>query len=298
MKPAITRRVWRVSRTQHLKRFIYQRLLLRLRREIKDKNYPKMAALIHDEIGDWIIICGRYEDDLLGALIENVIPKILPDHTETTALDVGANIGNHTLAFSRAFASILAFEPNPIALHILRANVAMNACEHVEIFPFGLDISDGKKQYVQTSGNLGASKFCSTPGDGTTPIDLEVRNGDVVIETKGIRRVGLVKIDVEGMEPAVIQGLSRTLKEHCPIVLFEALDDRACKHSIKLLRSLGYNGFFSIERRRSKSKRAPSRWLERAQFGADLFLTDMHEDWNGDHSLVMATRNSDWLRVP
>jgi hypothetical protein len=66
-----------------------------------------------------------------------------------------------------------------------------------------------------------------------------VRTGDAILdELGGVADVTLVKIDVEGYEPQVLQGLSRVLRQR-PLIVFEALDEEALRSSVTHLR--GYS---------------------------------------------------------
>ena len=71
---------------------------------------------------------------------------------------------------------------------------------------------------------MGTGSFDQThvPDRNRLLTTLEVHNGDEYFERNGIRRVDLIKIDVEGWEKNVLLGLRRTLERERPIVYFEA----------------------------------------------------------------------------
>ena len=97
MKPI---RVSRVRRTSHLRSFLGDIIVQRMGERARRLQLPRMAIFAHDEIGDWVVIDGRYEADILDAITGWLVPRALPEHRLMTALDIGANIGNHTLAFA------------------------------------------------------------------------------------------------------------------------------------------------------------------------------------------------------
>jgi FkbM family methyltransferase len=289
-------RVCHVPRTRHLGRYIGLYILCRLGERARRERHPKMAVIAHDHIGNSIVMDGRYETDILNVVTGWLLPRALPGHTAAIALDVGANIGNHTLAFARMFAKVLAFEPNSIAIYLLRANVEMNQVANVEIYPFGLGRTDGQLHYESIQGNLGAGRFlmeCETSDVGRL---LDVRNGDAFMrKRREERRVGLVKVDVEGMEAAVLEGLSEVLRRHKPIVLFEALAPDAYLESTMVLRRVGYTHFFALERRNSYLPCAPVRAILRLFRGADVLLRPLDHVTNEVHSVVVASVGADWV---
>jgi FkbM family methyltransferase len=251
-----------------------------------------MAAVAHDEIGDWIFFNGIYEEDLLSAITSWLIPRLVPDHRQTVALDVGANIGNHAVAFAPYFESVYAFEPNPIALHLLEANILLNGLRNVEVFPVGLSDQDAVLDYEAVDGNLGAGHFVSRePSAAAEALLPEVKVGDRLLKThSGDRpRIGLVKVDVEGMEPAVLRGLQDTLRRDRPVVLFEALDTAAARDTAEVLVSCGYRSFCSVDRLPSGYSWIVAKALSRLLRGADLYLSPVDFAQERPYRLVVAT---------
>jgi FkbM family methyltransferase len=289
--------VRRVSRAKHLYRYMVgQFILRRLGTEARRKHLPRMAIIAHDQIGDSVVIDGRYETDVLDAVAGWLLPRAVSDHGAAVALDVGANIGNHTLAFAPLFAKVLAFEPNPIALHLLRANVEMNGLRNVEIYPFGLGRTDARLPYRAIQDNLGGGHFLIEGDASQQGQAFEVRNGDALLGGGADgRRIGLVKVDVEGMEASVFEGLSEVLRKHKPVVLFEALTPDACARSTNALRALGYAHFFAMERRNSYLPFAPLRIVLRLLRGADVLVRALEDVPDGERNMVIASTGAEWL---
>jgi FkbM family methyltransferase len=119
-----------------------------------------------------------------------------------TVVDVGAHIGWYTLlAASRVGPSgrVIAFEPGPSALAYLRKNVATNHLANVTIEPMA--ISDH-------AGTIALPDGPRTFEVHATPLD------DYLRDKPG--EIGLVKIDIEGMEGLALAGMRRTLRENPP----------------------------------------------------------------------------------
>lgn len=133
--------------------------------------------------------------------------------------DIGANVGNHTL-FAALFmhaSRVIAFEPNPPAIAVLRANVALNGLEErVDMTHLGWGLSDTEGTGFSTvtkRANLGATTLVPDGLGG-----LSVRTGDAMLDGQ---RVDFIKMDIEGMEMQALRGLERTISTHRPPVFLE-----------------------------------------------------------------------------
>jgi FkbM family methyltransferase len=171
------------------------------------------------------------------------------------ALDVGANVGHHTLALSQIFASVHAFEPNPDPLAALRQKIESNGILNVVVHPVGLWDRDAELPFnVPPSSNTGMGSFketieCST---GVAPLALPVRPGDDVLQEHGVERIDFLKIDVQGAEKEVVTGLRQTIKRSRPLIWIEISDTtrRDFPTMASLVDSLGTPGYAALCHRR------------------------------------------------
>lgn len=165
-----------------------------------------------EEIDRHIAVYGIYEYRLLRFL-ESLIPD------GAVMLDIGANIGNHALYLARKCSQVHCFEPNPRAFSRLERNISLNLAANISVHRVGLGSYDETATfYENASGNLGASGFKASDGETR---ELPLRNADQAVAELELPRLDLVKIDVEGMEPEVVSGLSKTIARFRPIVAFE-----------------------------------------------------------------------------
>lgn len=162
---------------------------------------------------------GAFEKDILYCM-RDVIKSL---GTQVTVLDVGANVGQHALFLSPYAEHVYAFEPYQPVRQIADYHFRSNNLNNVTLYPVGLsDESMHLPFYPPPSTNLGKGSFDSDFQKATTqPEILEVVNGDNFLEVNLINHVDLIKIDVEGFEKKVLQGLTNTLKQSRPIVFFE-----------------------------------------------------------------------------
>ena len=158
---------------------------------------------------------------LSGAFYEREELDIIARHfTAGMFVDVGANVGNHAIYVLTHLDATKAvvFEPNPDAVAILEVNVALNSLtDKVTIHQVGLADQAGRVSISVPRYNL---------GEGTLTRDsngeLEIAVGDEILA--GEVEISFIKIDTEGFEMSVLEGLRETLAKHRPAIFVEVSD--------------------------------------------------------------------------
>lgn len=185
----------------------------------------KLKVFEGDVIGDQVINKGCYDKRTLDAIYW-LLPRIKPG----ISLDVGANIGNHAVVIASLSKKLFAFEPNPVVFSLLRDNLLENDFDNAVAINAGLSTFNGNLQlFVNKTGNLGASSLSKQETGETNSddkISTAVLNGDSFIANNEIEQVDFIKIDVEGHEVEVIEGLAETIKRDCPLIMIEWTFDR------------------------------------------------------------------------
>jgi FkbM family methyltransferase len=141
------------------------------------------------------------------------------------ALDIGANLGAHTLPLAKLVGpggAVHAFEPQRILFQILCGDVALNELGNVRALPFALGRVPGSTK-VPALDYRGVNNFGGIPLGVAHGEDVTV----VTLDQLGLARVCLIKIDVEGMELDVLTGARATLARCRPMLYVE--NDRADK---------------------------------------------------------------------
>jgi FkbM family methyltransferase len=176
-----------------------------------------------------VFLRGAYEKFLLQFLHDWIERRGIAG--QAIALDIGANVGHHTLFLSTVCSWVHSFEPYPPVLTRLQQQVVENHLHNVTVHSYGLgDQEQILTFYAPPSGNLGTGSFVAEHNAETVPVGaLVIRQGDIAIESLGLSRLDLIKIDVEGFEPQVLQGLQKTLAKYRPLVVFELGDTAASR---------------------------------------------------------------------
>ncbi len=163
--------------------------------------------------------------------------------------DIGANVGYYTKLFSERVGSegtVFAFEPSP--KNFSRLKSACSHLDNVKIFQSGLGRENGTLLLQQGSDDLGAtSRVLEKADEG---IEVNIRSGMSLIRDGDAMPPNAVKIDVEGFEYEVLQGLdghleTLSLRSIGIEVHFGILKERgmaeAPRHIEKLLQRHGFD---------------------------------------------------------
>lgn len=185
----------------------------------------QVVLLPHDHISNVIRRSGApYEPTLVSIVRELTKPG-------RVIVDVGANLGNHTIYWAKAGRRVIAFEPNLLTRSALLESVRLNNLhDRVDVRSVALGARTGTGTlHSLLAGNQGAVAVEPTV-DGEIPV---VRLDDLALP-----HFSVIKIDVEGSEESVILGARETIRRVRPIIVAEALQDDGGVAS--LLRDLGY----------------------------------------------------------
>jgi len=182
---------------------------------------------------------GTYEPALLNAIDGFAAPGLI-------AYDVGANIGYVSLALAIAVGKagqVVAFEPLPENLDRLRANMALNSAgSRVQVVGSAVGARTAQEPFMRhASGGMGklkTSKGRQTEYEGTLTVDVIALDDWIKDHQSGPPE--LIKIDVEGGEAAVLEGMSRTLEHDRPTLLIELHGPEATAEVQQILASTGY----------------------------------------------------------
>ncbi|HEY8748982.1 MAG TPA: FkbM family methyltransferase [Tepidisphaeraceae bacterium] len=191
-------------------------------------------------------------------------------------IDVGANVGAHTVAMARLVeprGTVIAFEPQRVVFQSLCANVANNSLPNVFCYQAAVgeraDVMVVPPLDPNTRQNFGA--FVISGYDHGEPV------GVTRLDDLPLRACRLIKIDVEGMELAVLRGAEALIRNCSPILYVENNRPEHSEELIRFIRQLGFDLY----------------WHEPPLFNPDNFLKHPKDIFDGERAQNMVCGSQD-----
>ncbi len=131
-------------------------------------------------------------------------------------LDIGANLGLHSIVMSRCGFEVRAFEPDPWHFGMLSANLAANEAGTVTPFKAAVSVSDGEAQFVRVLGNTTGSHLA---GAKDSYGEKEVFTVPIRAAQPLFEWADLAKIDAEGHEKELLLTTTRELMQELDIMV-------------------------------------------------------------------------------
>lgn len=203
----------------------------------------QMVIFADDYVSDKVLSSGIYEKSQLDLIFEWL--KTKEGVFNGTVLDIGANIGNHSLYFSDYFSKCISFEPNPRTFSLLELNSRL--VNNVIPMNIGLSNEKGTAPLYTSFRNIGGASLSdewNTTVDRVCDIQLD-RVDDVLDKDE---KIGLIKMDVEGHEWFALKGAEAVIRKNKPIIIFEynPAKDNNDTNIISLLNEYGYSDFYEV----------------------------------------------------
>lgn len=207
------------------------------------KTRSSIGGITYDlDLGEMIDLClllKQYETDVKRAIIKYCKPGM-------TVLDIGANIGAHTLFIAKTAGidgRVFAFEPAAYAFEKLIKNISLNPMLNIKAFQVALSDHDEKSRPIDFR-----SSWRTDGRRKDWPCQADFIRLDSWRQSQGVEKVDIIKLDVDGNERSVILGALSVLSAQRPLIFMEAwsknLRDNA-KNPFITLKQLGYR-FFDI----------------------------------------------------
>lgn len=205
-----------------------------------------------------LTIFGLQNDYLFDMALENGVTGNEP-HFEAIApvligqndncLDIGANIGTHTILLSKISnnGQVFSFEPQSITFSLLQNNLFKNNCDNVTALKYALTsrnneiISMDAFSFNDDNLNNGACRI--ELNSNTTKGDLVLTR---TIDSFNFPRIKFIKIDIQGAEPECLKGAKSIIKRDKPIIFLEIEEHHlralgsSSKRLIELMFDLNY----------------------------------------------------------
>jgi FkbM family methyltransferase len=174
-----------------------------------------------------------------------------------TVVDAGANEGLYTLFAAQSVGpqgKVWAFEPSSREFDRLRLNVENNGLTNTRLFPYALADSSGERELLiadpEHAGQSTLGRFSNEVVRTVRQEKVPVRRLDDLVSQEGLKRLDLIKLDVEGAEVRVLQGAGNVLRQLRPLILFEVLEQALIhqESSLNELLELLHDAHYSLWR--------------------------------------------------
>lgn len=216
-------------------------------RPFRDRDGNRLLLHPHYFIDYQVIAFGVYDAKLHRFLSRVVRPAM-------TCLDVGANIGcvtTHLAKLVGPSGRVFAFEPVPHLFIRLKENIALNAQDRVaSLHQMALSNETGRatiKVAQADCDNQGMASLRNTDHPHLTrALEIQTKTLDQFVREQQLDRIDLIKMDVQGAEPWVIEGGLEILRRLRPDLLLEVSPydlksfGKTSADLLQLLESLGY----------------------------------------------------------
>lgn len=190
------------------------------RENITLKSGIKLNVDSNEYIQSLLYVFGDYEYSTI-AFLHNVIKH------QDIIIDVGANIGYLSLVCSKLVGTngmVLSFEPDPLNFSYLKENIALNNANNISAHQLALSNQNSvlKLYHSKIDHNAGAhSMMYNERVVSEDYVEIQAMIFDNTEIQKSIPKVDFIKIDVEGVEMDVLQGMYQTIQKHKPMLLIE-----------------------------------------------------------------------------
>lgn len=216
----------------------YETTPITLNRVGKEFTYHRW---LHPYQGDWEVEY-LFSEEILSNLSKIIDPN-------SSVIDIGAQVGNMSIAYSLFANQVFSFEPNPATFEVLEKNSKLNP----NIHPFNYAISDEEGELTFHYSDMG---FCNGGFATRTNFGVGVTGHQVPIDVYGINlpkflkeetidlgNVSLIKIDAEGHDKDILKTLEPIITQHKPYLISEiynGLDKSETQELIDVIHSYGY----------------------------------------------------------
>ena len=195
-----------------------------------------------DPIGSCLYYYGEWAQQEMD-LFDQILTQ------QSNVIDVGANIGTHTVYFSSKCnqGTIVAIEPQIYIFEMLATNILVNGCYNTIPIHAGVSDKAGKANLT----NINPFSEQQKVNYGEYKVQLDSENGletNIIVLDQFINmpKFNLLKIDVEGLEVSVLNGAKKLIKQHRPFLYLEFNNKDGNDQLLEKIYQLGYIPFWHV----------------------------------------------------
>ncbi|HEY5079980.1 MAG TPA: FkbM family methyltransferase [Opitutaceae bacterium] len=180
----------------------------------------RIFTLPGDLTSDWIKLHGQHETGTERFILDHLRPA-------SAFLDIGANIGYFSLlAAITGGARVVAFEPQRPIAELLSRSVAHNRVgDRVRVEQLALSNAPATMRMTSCPGNTGHAQLARPDDAAAQPYPVPVVVLDEWLAANPVGAVSVCKIDTEGSEVRVLEGMARLLARDGPAIVVEVIGE-------------------------------------------------------------------------
>lgn len=167
----------------------------------------------------WLVRPGT--DDHLGPGHENWLTSVMWVPTGGVFVDVGAHVGHFAVRLSKTAKAVYAFEPGDVQFKGLAKNLMLNNIDNVHMVKAGITNKNGFISVKVPQGG-GNGQMQIEPNEGGTILGYSLDY--YFITQQQPDRIDLIKIDVQGHEAKVLEGMHKVAAHYKPRLVVELHD--------------------------------------------------------------------------
>ena len=216
------------KKIQKLRKSFLRRFLFLVKREklLFKLNDIELNLDIRDSIDREIFFTGYYEEKQIQYLIENI-----KKYNIKRFIDVGANIGIYALSIANSIPNVIidAFEPHKRAFERMEKNVMQNNFSNIiKCHNFALS-NENNEGYLLASTRFGEYQSGGAKLSSEGEMKIKQVCGDKILKDEN--KTIAIKVDVEGLELLVLQGIVNLIKNNRIFLQIEIFDQEFSKTS-------------------------------------------------------------------
>ncbi len=169
-------------------------------------------------------------------------------------IDIGANIGEHTVSMALAvgkLGKVIAFEPNPMVFEVLKTNSELNT-DKTNILLFNCAISETDSEFYYNSSeasfsNGGISTEKTNP-HGKFQLDQKIKGVhlDTFLHTHfaaDLSQLRLIKVDTEGYDKEILKSIAPIIQSYKPVIIAECFPKLNTAERVDLYNTIAHHGY-------------------------------------------------------
>jgi len=197
----------------------------------------KEVVTLHDGIRMELVLNEYVQSQLyLFGAFEPATVKVLKRLVKSgdTVLDIGANVGYMSLVLAKCVGKsgkVFSFEPDSKNFALLNRNIALNPDCYIK--PIALAVSDSHQPirlyHAKFDFNAGAHSMLPSEKHLSDFVEIEATTIDEFVTSHGLKKIDVIKIDIEGAKMKAFNGMTETLRNSRPLIVCELCEEHQAR---------------------------------------------------------------------